>query len=47
MGLLPSAIWDPEKLPLVRENLLSVCAAFLLGLFLGSRLRRLRLDKNS
>ena len=47
VGLLPSAIWDPEKLPLVRENLLSVCAAFLLGLFLGSRLRRLRLDKNS
>ena len=47
VGLLPSAIWDPEKLPLVRENLLSVCAAFLLGLFLGSRMRRLRLDKNS
>lgn len=42
IGLMPSALWDPDKLPHAHANRLSLLAAAGLALILGSFLRRTR-----
>ncbi len=47
IGLLPSALWDPEKLPHAASNRLSVLAAAVLSMILCAWVRRLRRSASS